>query len=112
VRGWFGFILEQKTPQFHASRLRQGQRSLIVLDKVDAGSQYVTLKLLFDDGVIRIVRIPFPRCPKNEQYVSCVGGFIDYKEKALAMESEIATLRYIWGVTSVYVPKVFGYNQN
>ena len=52
---WIYPRAEQQAP-----RLRQRQRCPIVLDKVDARSQHVTLKLLFDDGVIWIVRIRFP----------------------------------------------------
>jgi len=94
----------------HGSKLRNGQKCSILLDQVIVGGQHVIVKLFFEDGVVWVARISFPRCVQTDGHISCVGGFRDFCKEALCMESEIATLQYVKEKTNIPVPKVFGYN--
>lgn len=106
------FIIERRFTvlEEHASKLRHGQECHVVLDEVIAGGQHVVVKLPFEDGVIWVVRISFPACPKDTLQTSCVGGFCNYQREMLHMESEIATLQYVAEMTDIPAPRVFGYN--
>jgi hypothetical protein len=92
----------------HASGLRNGMRSQVRRDVVNAGGQHVLFKIEFGDRVIWLARIRFPQCPILDH--KCVGGFRDYEVAMKSMESEIATMNYITTSTRVPVPKVFGYD--
>ena len=92
----------------YASGLRNGMRSEVRRDAMNAGGQHVLFKIEFGDGVVWLARIRFPRCPILDH--KCVGGFRDYEVAMKSMESEIATMNYIATNTGVPVPKVFGYD--
>jgi len=95
----------------HASTLRREIPCSSVLNKVVAWRKHVILKLAFEDGVIWVARIMFPRCNQDENH-KCLGGYLEenFRDRVAGIECEIATLQYVAEATSVPGPKVFGYN--
>jgi len=95
----------------HASSLRRKLPCQALFDQIIAGGKHVLTKIKFEDGIEWVARLMFPQCEQNESH-ECKGGFqYDKLDDCLAgMESEIATLQYVGTMTSVPVPKVFGYD--
>jgi hypothetical protein len=93
----------------HAFTLRTNVPCHVVLNEVIAGGKHVVLKVEFEDGVVWIARIMFPRCEQSENH-KCMGGYLEenFDERTSGMESEIATLKFVAETTSVPVPKVYG----
>jgi len=94
----------------HASSLKDGVVCHVDLHQVIAGGQHVVVPLNFADGDVWVARVSFPACAENEQHQCCRGGFDEYLDEVIDMESEIATLQLVASTTSVPVPKLFGYN--
>jgi len=111
----YNFVDQQrfKVLETHASNLKHKVPCRAVLNEVVAGGKHVILKIEFEDGVVWIARVMFPRCEQNENH-ECMGGYLheNLDERIAGMESEIATLQYVGAMTSVPVPKVFGYDFN
>lgn len=111
----YKFVEQQnfKILEAHASGLRHNVPCRAVFHKVIAGGKHVLIKIMFEDGVEWVARIMFPQCPQSERH-ECMGGYPQDKlDHCIAgMESEIATLQYVGAMTSVPVPKVFGYDLN
>lgn len=92
----------------HASNTRNGLKCDTDLSAFNSGGQHVVIRLLFEDGVVWLARIRFPRCVIEGH--RCVGGFNSFKNASLSMECEIATMRLVKENTSLPVPTVYTYD--
>jgi Phosphotransferase enzyme family len=92
----------------HASNIRNGEKCTVDQSSFNAGGQHLVMHIRFEDDVTWLARIRFPPCTRDGH--RCVGGFRTFRNAALSMESEIATIMYVKKNTSLPVPRVYGYD--
>lgn len=92
----------------HASNTRNGLKCDTDLSAFNAGGQHIVIRVLFEDGVVWLARVRFPRCEIEGH--RCVAGFKSFQKASSSMECEIATMKLVKAKTSLPIPTVYAYD--